>query len=51
MNTALQAHYERLRTEIGVEHTERLGHLGRRDIARFAVASGAPHRPDRKSVV
>jgi acyl dehydratase len=38
----LQDQYERLQAELGTEHTERLGVIDRRDIARFATASHAP---------
>ena len=42
MSALLEAHCERLRAEVGTERTERLGTIGQRDIARFAVASHAP---------
>lgn len=42
MTTTLQEHYERLQAELGTEHTERLGVIDRRDIARFATASHVP---------
>ncbi|NKQ55005.1 MaoC family dehydratase [Amycolatopsis sp. K13G38] len=38
----MDEHYERLRAEIGKEHSELIGPLSRRDMHRFAIASNAP---------
>lgn len=42
MSVDLQSRYQRLRAEIGREHTERLGVIAGRDLERFALASHAP---------
>lgn len=41
MTTTLDATYQRLRAELGKETTQRLGAISRRDLERFAAASGA----------
>lgn len=42
MSTTLHAHFERLRAEVGIEHTEHLGVIAGRDLRRFARACHAP---------
>lgn len=42
MSGYLNAKYERLRAELGKEHSSKLGVLTGRDLDRFAVASQAP---------
>lgn len=42
MSARLEDHYQRLRSEIGKEHSELLGTITSRDTQRFAIASNAP---------
>lgn len=56
MSAELQRRYQRLRDEIGREHTQRLGIIDGRDLQRFAMASHAPvelcdHRGNRTELV
>lgn len=46
MSARLEDHYQRLRSEIGKEHSELLGTITRRDMQRFAMASNAPFPRD-----
>lgn len=45
MTSPIEQHFERLRADLGAEQTETLGTITRRDLERFALASGAPVLP------
>lgn len=48
MSMQLQRTYERLRDEIGKEHTDNLGAITERDLRRFALASHAPEEWEKR---